>query len=262
MTSAYPMPDEELVDRVRALAAERGEWPSQRRVMRECRAGAPRANAALATLRAEGFNPAAAAPALSLVPDLSDRAETRPARTEAHAQEQTQTHAPGASDSTAPAADGLVTGATGAVHVGAPRVPRWPLLVIAAGAFVSIWSGWVGLGELTGFGPVVLLPGIADNWVINSAITLPLGVEAYAALAMWVWLSDAPVSLRARRFAQWSALGALVLGAGGQVAYHLMVAAGMERAPWFITAFVSCLPVVVLGCGAALVHLIHRQDAR
>ena len=134
-----------------------------------------------------------------------------------------------------------------------------PLLIIAAGAFVAIWSGWVGLGKLTGFGPVALLPGIADQWVINSAITLPLGVEAYAAFAMWVWLSDAPVSSRARTFAQWSALGALVLGALGQITYHLLTAAGYEQAPWQITAFVSCLPVVVLGCGAALVHLIHHQ---
>jgi hypothetical protein len=157
--------------------------------------------------------------------------------------------------------DGLVTGAADAVTPAeGRRVPRWPLLIIAAGAFVAIWSGWVGLGRLTGFGPVVLLPGIADEWTINSAITLPLGVEAYAAFAMWVWLSDAPVSARARRFARWSALGSLALGAAGQIAYHLMAAVGLERAPWQITAFVSCLPVVVLGCGAALVHLIHRQE--
>jgi hypothetical protein len=53
--------------------------------------------------------------------------------------------------------------------------------------------------------------------------------------------------------------GSLALGAAGQIAYHLMVAAGITAAPWPITAFVSCLPVVVLGCGAALSHLIHRS---
>jgi len=58
MTSAYPIPPAELVDRVRALTAELGEWPSRRRVMRECRVGAPRADAALASLRDEGFDPA------------------------------------------------------------------------------------------------------------------------------------------------------------------------------------------------------------
>jgi hypothetical protein len=144
-----------------------------------------------------------------------------------------------------------------------PRVPRWPVLLIALPAFVAIWSGWVGLGRLTGFGPVVLLPGIADQWVIDSAITLPIGVESYAAYAMFVWL--APVSVRvsaeARQFACWSSIGALVLGMAGQVAYHLMTAAGMTVAPWQITAFVACLPVAVLGCAAALVHLTHRTNA-
>ena len=141
----------------------------------------------------------------------------------------------------------------------ARRVPRWPVLLIAAPAFVAIWGGWVGLGGMTGFGPIRLLPGIADDWVINSAITLPVGVETYAAYAMWAWLAppSAGVSDTARRFACWSAIGALVLGAAGQVTYHLMVAAGLVRAPWQITAFVSCLPVIVLGCGAALAHLLH-----
>ena len=29
---------------------------------------------------------------------------------------------------------------------------RWPLLVIGASAATATWSGWVGLGGLTGFG--------------------------------------------------------------------------------------------------------------
>ncbi|WP_158852344.1 ABC transporter permease [Saccharothrix deserti] len=145
--------------------------------------------------------------------------------------------------------------AESAAKVKRPR--SWPLLLLAAGAFVAIWGGWVGLGELTGFGPIRLLPGIADSFVINSAITLPIGVEAYAAYALRVWLSGGTRSEKARRFARASAIGSLVLGAAGQVAYHLMVAAGITVAPWWITTFVSCLPVVVLGCGAALTHLLH-----
>ena len=46
----------------------------------------------------------------------------------------------------------------------------------------------------------------------------------------------------------------------GQVAYHLMAQAGMARAPWPITTVVSCLPVLVLGMGTALAHLL-RADA-
>ena len=45
----------------------------------------------------------------------------------------------------------------------------------------------------------------------------------------------------------------------GQVAYHLMAQAGMARAPWPITTIVSCLPVLVLGMGTALAHML-RAD--
>ncbi|MBA3575402.1 MAG: ABC transporter permease, partial [Pseudonocardiales bacterium] len=121
-----------------------------------------------------------------------------------------------------------------------------------------VWSGWVGLGRLTGFGKVNLLPGIGDGWVIDTAITLPIGVEAYAAFALWVWLSGRG-SDRAKRFARWSAIGSLVVGAAGQIAYHLLTADHLTKAPWPITMAVACLPVAVLGMGAALAHLV-RAD--
>jgi hypothetical protein len=127
---------------------------------------------------------------------------------------------------------------------------------MAVSAFVAIWSGWVGLGGMTGFGIVHPLPGIADGFQLNTAITLPLGVEAYAAYALRVWLARIGTR-RAQRFAKWSALGSLVLGSAGQVAYHLMSAMGITTAPWEITTCVACLPVVVLGLGAALAHLQH-----
>jgi len=62
-------------------------------------------------------------------------------------------------------------------------VRRWPLFLIAAPAAVAAWSGWIGLGELAGFGIVHPLPGIWDSFRINTAITLPVGVEAYGAYA-------------------------------------------------------------------------------
>ncbi|RAO47422.1 hypothetical protein ONO86_02969 [Micromonospora noduli] len=135
----------------------------------------------------------------------------------------------------------------------------WPVVLLALPAFVAIWSGWVGLGGLTGFGIVHPLPGIADGFSINSAITLPIGVETYGAYALYVWLSGR-VPERARRFAKWSALGSLVIGALGQVAYHLLEAAGVTSAPWWITTAVACLPVAVLGMGAALAHLVRNHD--
>lgn len=135
----------------------------------------------------------------------------------------------------------------------------WLVLLLTLPAFVAIWSGWVGMGKLTGFGPVYLLPGtpLAD-WRIDTSITLPIGMEAYAAYALSVWLVGG-VPDRARRFARWSAIGSLGLGMAGQVAYHLMSAAHMVRAPWPITAIVACLPVIVLGLGAALAHLTHTS---
>jgi hypothetical protein len=140
-----------------------------------------------------------------------------------------------------------------------PRRRSWPVLLLALPAFVAIWSGWVGLGELAGFGIVHPLPGIADDLALNTAITLPIGMEVYAAYALSVWLRGrAP--LRARRFARWSAIGSLALGAAGQVAYHLLVAAGVRSAPWGITTLVACIPVAVLGMGAALAHLIRAGD--
>lgn len=64
-----------------------------------------------------------------------------------------------------------------------------------------------------------------------------------------------PEPVRARTVARWSALGSLAVGAAGQIAYHLMTAVGMTHAPAPIVAAVACLPVAVLGMGAALAHL-------
>jgi hypothetical protein len=136
---------------------------------------------------------------------------------------------------------------------------RWPLFLIAAPAAVAIWSGWVGLGELCGFGPVRVLPGISDL-TINTAITLPIGVETYAAYALGAWISPASPA-GARRFARWSALGALAYGMAGQIIYHLLAAAHAVQAPWPVVVVVSCMPVAVLGLAAGLTHLLRSPAA-
>lgn len=137
----------------------------------------------------------------------------------------------------------------------------WPLLALAAPAAVAVWSGWVGIGQMTGFGEIRPLPAIWNSLHVDTVVTLPIGVEAYAAFALCVWLtSNAVVSDRTRRFAGWSAIAALILGMAGQVAYHLLIQAGMTRAPWEVTTLVSCLPVLVLGLGSALAHML-RSDA-
>lgn len=139
------------------------------------------------------------------------------------------------------------------------RVVTWPALVVAAPAFVAIWAGWVAIGKMTGFGRINLLPGFGKGWVVDTAITLPVGVEAYAAYAFYVALNPT-APRRARQFGGWSAALAVLLGMGGQTAYHLMAAAKMTAAPWWITTVVSCLPVAVFGLTAALVHMVHAGD--
>ena len=44
----------------------------------------------------------------------------------------------------------------------------------------------------------------------------------------------------------------------GQIAYHLLAQAHATHAPWGITTAVSCLPVLVLGMGAAVAPLLHH----
>lgn len=101
-------------------------------------------------------------------------------------------------------------------------VRSWPLLVLAAPAAVAVWSGWVGIGQMTGFGQIHPLPGIWDSLHVDTAVTLPIGVEAYAAFALRVWLTGNPVvSDRTRRFARRSAIAALVLGMGSALAHLL-----------------------------------------
>lgn len=277
--SAYPPSIEELIPKARALAERIGQVPSRNRLMRELKVGAPKATAlrdALAefapppALATAPPPPAMAGPVPVITPDLSpsgasgesadppDPAPPPPPLAEqGTASEQVMPDGhPDTNPPTPAEAD--------RPEVSSPRRVRrrpvaWPVLLLAAPAFVAIWSGWVELGALAGFGVVHPLPGIADSFTINTAITLPIGMEAYAAYALWVWLSDrAPV--RARRFARWSALLALAVGAAGQVAYHLMAAAGIAAAPWPITTAVACLPVAVLGMGAALAHLLHTND--
>lgn len=142
-----------------------------------------------------------------------------------------------------------------------PGTPAaWPLLVLAAPAAAEVWSGWVGIAQKTGFGMVSLLPGIWPALRVDTTITLPIGVEAYAAYAMRAWLSRDPgTSNRTHRFAKLSAICSFLLGMAGQIAYHLLSQSGAARALWLITTIVSCLPVLVLAMGTTLAHML-RAD--
>lgn len=241
--SIYPRTVEDLLPHAQALAVKLGEIPSRNALMREFSIGGPKAGA----LR----------DALSLPTDLDTTPVTPQPETAPVEDTEPLVTVDGPPDTASEDREA-------ATPLKAPRPVRsWPVFLIALPAAVAIWSGWVGLGGLTGFGPVNLLPGIVDpgDWAtINSAITLPIGVEAYAAYALKAWLSGSRVPVKARRFARWSAIASLVVGSAGQVAYHLMESAGMTSAPWWITTAVACLPVAVLGMGAALAHLLNSDE--
>jgi len=167
----------------------------------------------------------------------------------------------------APSGDGAVPSPETGSHEDSPArtatgrtLRSWPLLLLALPAAVAVWSGWVGIGQMTGFGQVHPLPGIWNSLHLNTAVTLPIGVEAYAAYALRAWLTTGTaISARTRRFARRSAIGSLTLGMAGQVAYHLLAQTHVHRAPWTVTTAVSCLPVLVLGLGTALAHLLHAD---
>jgi hypothetical protein len=284
MTTTYSKPFDELIDQAQQYSRELGTIPSQNKLKAALHVRSERARTVLAALRASGFDPTEPPQShRSLpVPDEADSAsasDTPSDRPEP---------VPGTEADAGPGQDSAVPGLTPQTtseqrramvrswwpalgparfrdrepvpSTGTIRPARtWPIVLLAAPAMVAIWSGWVGLGALTGFGMVHPLPGIADGFTLNSAITLPIGVETYAAYALRVWLATGTgADRRARSFAKWSAIGALGLGAAGQVAYHLMTAQHVTSAPWEITTAVSCLPVIVLGFGAALTHLQHH----
>jgi hypothetical protein len=265
MTSAFPKSIEELIPQAERLARELGTLPSQNKLKAALHVRAERARAVLQSLKDSGFDPTAPesesdAPTARRLHAVPNGAATEFAGITGNL--------PIAADTASPEPvpdDSDTTPSEPVSDVGGPvtagrSVRRWPVALLAAPAFVAIWSGWVGVGALTGFGPVHPLPGILDSFTINSAITLPIGVEAYAAYALRVWLASTG-PLRAQRFAKRSAIAAFVLGGLGQIAYHLMTAARLTIAPWPITTVVSCLPVVVLGFGAALAHL-QQHDGR
>jgi hypothetical protein len=156
----------------------------------------------------------------------------------------------------------LASDRSGTVRDHAKTMRSWPLLVLAVPAAPEVWSGWVGIAQKTGFGQVSPLPGIWPSLHLDTTVTLPVGVEAYAAYALRAWLDTSPaVSDRTRRFARRSAIFSFALGMAGQVAYHLLAQAGAARAPWIITTIVSCLPVLVLAMGTTLAHML-RADAQ
>jgi hypothetical protein len=130
----------------------------------------------------------------------------------------------------------------------------WFLYAIAVPAAVEVWACWVGLGSLCGF-PVL---GVG-RLHLSTGWTLAIGMEAYGAYALNVWLHKAP-GPRSREFAQWSAAGAFILSLLGQVAFHVMRAKHVTIPPPVVIVFVACLPVALLAFAVVLTHLMHADE--
>jgi hypothetical protein len=287
--SAYPTAVEDLIPLARDYAAELGTTPTRNQLMKRFRVGAPKANTLLASLTPAPVESEPALRPIVIVEDEMQRyfSPAQSPRPDADPDESTDADAdpplviidangaaewskpllslaadPGTKIPTAETTPPVTDTPPERKSAAAPtrRPVTWPVLILCLPAFVAIWAGWVEMGRLTGFGKVVLLPGIFDRFVLDTAITLPIGVETYAAYALWVWLSGR-VTGEARRFAKWSAIASLGLGGLGQVTYHLMNAWHWSAAPWPVTALVACIPVAVLGMGAALAHLMHADHA-
>jgi hypothetical protein len=64
------------------------------------------------------------------------------------------------------------------VHGHQMSIRSWPLLVLAAPAAAAVWSGWVGIGQMTRFGEIRPLPGIWDSLHVDTAVTLPIGARS------------------------------------------------------------------------------------
>lgn len=185
-------------------------------------------------------------------PDLTSSPDARPRQKLTRRVRQAKPDSPGGTHQATRPGDQTASDQT-PIHRG------W-LVLLALPAFVAVWGGWVGLGGLAGFGPVALLPGIADHFKINLAVTLPAGMELYAVIGLRVWLSEHTKSTRTRGFAMWSSIGALTVGCLGQIAYHILSRATQAGTPLFVTICVACLPVAILGVGAALFHLMGEDQ--
>jgi hypothetical protein len=95
------------------------------------------------------------------------------------------------------------------------------------------------LATCAGSGSCIRCPASSRVFRLDTAITLPVGVEAYAAYALGAWLAPvSSISARARTFARRSAIGSLCLGMLGQAIFHLLSAEHARRAPWPVVLLV------------------------
>jgi hypothetical protein len=131
----------------------------------------------------------------------------------------------------------------------APHRDGWVsagIVVSATSAAVSSFSGLRSLAIVTG-------------WPETSAPLLPLTVDAYAMTATRVWLAASTGSERARLFARWNAVAAILLSVVGNAAWRL-IEAHLLVVSWGIVLAVGSVPALVLGLVSHLAVLRGQVD--
>jgi len=136
---------------------------------------------------------------------------------------------------------------------GTKRRAMWPLYLISVGAVLAVWSGWVELGAMCGFGIEQPLYGIWNGLKLNAAISLPLSMEAYGFYAMGFWF-DPDEAEGVRTYARWTTILAYSLGFAAQATYHVLAAMHMTHAPIPVVVFVSGVPVATICVAGGLLH--------
>ena len=142
------------------------------------------------------------------------------------------------------------------------RVGTWPLLVLALPAAVAVWSGWVGIGQMTGFGqvtscqesgtPCISTPPSPCRSASKPTPPTHCGPGCPPALRSLPGPAGSPAGQRSDpSCSAWP-------GRSPTTSSRRPV---LRMRPGITTA-VSCLPVLVLGMGAALAHLLRADSHR
>lgn len=120
------------------------------------------------------------------------------------------------------------------------------MTVSAVSAGFSSFAGLKSLAEATGWAAMAPL--------------FALCLDAYALTAIRVWLASSTTSARARSFAKFNAIGAIVLSLAGNAVWHL-IAANLLTVNWVIVLVVGGIPPVILGLVSHLAVLRSQVDA-
>src|SRR5690348_8620376 len=149
--SAYPVSVDELLPKARELATELGDVPSRNRLKKELRVGGPKAAAVRDVLLrdVQDHRPAEDPSSLPEPAEVTGPEPAVPVAGPDPVPPAGPVAVPDVSE-VVPQVAQVADPGTNTVPAGLP-VRSWPVLLLALPAFVAIWSGWVGLGGLTGF---------------------------------------------------------------------------------------------------------------